>query len=404
MVLREVPAIRWLITRDNQAAGAVFAVLDYGADARTADAIAALIVETTPVQGFPPDHQFVFRCPAESLTGERNSVLRVSAGKNITLWPTWEGRPRQSDVRTLLKLLHEHAIGICLSARDANLADALSIDPPDLIALDEDETLSSIVPGRIGHDLQSTLFVPRATNDATRNRHALRIAAPWIGSDEAAPVRAAGIKADTVELLRLIAATYADASIAELSDRTKRQPGLVVRLIQAAHTPAWIASRPADVAPSVPDAIQALGVAFLRNLCRFALGAIYSRIGPLHTLVVLARFRGMLMQKLAIAAHGRRGFVPPEEAFLVGMLSMLPRITGLTLEDTLQDVALPQRFGDALLRGQGWMGDALAVTHAVERGTEPRATMLDELPPGIIAQCRADAMAWAMSPAPDEDQ
>ena len=77
--------------------------------------------------------------------------------------------------------------------------------------------------------------------------------------------------------------------------------------------------------------------------------------------------RGRLMELLAAE------LLPPEEcdnAFVVGVFSLLDVMLGVPLEKALESVALPQPVTDALLHGTGVFAPFLELTRACESGDE----------------------------------
>lgn len=65
--------------------------------------------------------------------------------------------------------------------------------------------------------------------------------------------------------------------------------------------------------------------------------------------------------------------LPPEEcdnAFVVGVFSLLDTMLGVPLEKALESVALPESVMDALLRGTGVFAPFLELTKACESGDE----------------------------------
>ena len=65
--------------------------------------------------------------------------------------------------------------------------------------------------------------------------------------------------------------------------------------------------------------------------------------------------------------------LPPEEcdnAFVVGVFSLLDTMLGVPLEKALESVALPEPVMDALLRGSGVFAPFLELTKACESGDE----------------------------------
>ena len=145
---------------------------------------------------------------------------------------------------------------------------------------------------------------------------------------------------------------------------------------------------------SFRQAVMLLG---LKKLFRWAAllltaartGAAPSSVG--QTAVV----RGRLMELLAAE------LLPPEEcdnAFVVGVFSLLDTMLNVPLEKALESVALPQPVTDALLHGTGVFAPFLELTKACESGDDATfARMADELHLSNrqVNWAHLQALAWA---------
>ena len=110
-----------------------------------------------------------------------------------------------------------------------------------------------------------------------------------------------------------------------------------------------------------------------------------------HTAVV----RGRLMELLAAE------LLPPEacdDAFVVGMFSVLDTMLGIPLAEVLESISLPQSVTDALLRGTGVLAPFLQLTLACENADErlfaETATAL-HLTGDQVNMAHLQALAWA---------
>ena len=107
--------------------------------------------------------------------------------------------------------------------------------------------------------------------------------------------------------------------------------------------------------------------------------------------------RGRLMELLA------QEMLPPEEcdnAFVVGVFSLLDAMLGIPLEEALESVALPEPVLDALLNRKGVFAPFLALTKACESGDDAAFaynTELLHLSNHQVNMAHLQALAWADS-------
>ena len=112
--------------------------------------------------------------------------------------------------------------------------------------------------------------------------------------------------------------------------------------------------------------------------------------------------RGRLMELLAAE------LLPPEEcdnAFVVGVFSLLDAMLGVPLERALETVALPQPVLDALLHNKGVFAPFLELTKACESGDDEAFARTAEalhLSNRQVNWAHLQALAWAESLTADE--
>ncbi len=95
--------------------------------------------------------------------------------------------------------------------------------------------------------------------------------------------------------------------------------------------------------------------------------------------------------------------LPPEEcdnAFVVGVFSLLDTMLGVPLEKALDSVALPQSVMDALVHGTGIFAPFLSLVKACESGDEVAFATASEalqLSNRQVNMAHLQALAWAES-------
>ena len=110
----------------------------------------------------------------------------------------------------------------------------------------------------------------------------------------------------------------------------------------------------------------------------------------------LAATRGRLMELLAERVQPRnREF--SDQAFMVGIMSLMPALLGMTIEDILAQLPVAQRVKQALTDHGGQQGHLL---HLAETTEETDPDLLEEARnrlPGITAEFLADCLTQALS-------
>ena len=134
-----------------------------------------------------------------------------------------------------------------------------------------------------------------------------------------------------------------------------------------------------------------------RHLQRWVQLLLYTEPGRgdiANPLLQLAATRGRLMESLAqLLWSDKRD--RSDQAFMVGIMSLMPALFSTPLAEILGQLPLPQLVCDALLERAGPLGELLGRVEALE------AYPLDAtlLPPGIDGEAfntsLVEAMAWA---------
>ena len=164
-------------------------------------------------------------------------------------------------------------------------------------------------------------------------------------------------------IIELINQVRKQASTDEIEEVLKKDAGLAFNLMRLINSAGFGLSR------EITSFRHAVMILDLKKLFRWAaLLMTTSRAGGAPPAVgQTAVVRGRLMELLAAE------LLPPEEcdnAFVVGVFSLLDTMLGVPLEKALESVALPEPVMDALLRGTGVFAPFLELTKACESGDE----------------------------------
>lgn len=176
-------------------------------------------------------------------------------------------------------------------------------------------------------------------------------------------VKATTIRPSQATIIQLINLVRKQASSVEIEDLLKKDPTLSFNLLR------FINSSGFGLSCEVTSFRHAVMILGLKKLFRWAaLLMTTSRAGGAPQAVgQTAVVRGRLMELLAAE------LLTPEEcdnAFVVGVFSLLDTMLGVPLNQALESVALPESVMDALLRGTGVFAPFLELTRACESGDE----------------------------------
>ena len=176
-------------------------------------------------------------------------------------------------------------------------------------------------------------------------------------------VRAQTIRPSQANVLQLINLVRKQASSGEIEDLLKKDPTLSFNLLR------FINSSGFGLSCEITSFRHAVMILGLKKLFRWAaLLMTTSRTGGSPPAVgQTAVVRGRLMELLAAE------LLPPEEtdnAFVVGVFSLLDVMLGVPLAKAIESVALPQPVIDALLHGTGVFAPFLELTKACESGDD----------------------------------
>lgn len=163
-------------------------------------------------------------------------------------------------------------------------------------------------------------------------------------------------------MLRLLQLVAADAETRELENIFKQDPQLSYQLLKLVNSVAM--GLPSKIS-SFRQAIVILGRRQLQrwlNLLMFTRQQEHGRLAPLQASAVL---RARLLE-LACAARGGNA-EKQEQAFIVGMFSLLGTLFGLPTEQLVQPLNLADGIVGALLEGRGELGALLRMAEAAER-------------------------------------
>lgn len=205
-------------------------------------------------------------------------------------------------------------------------------------------------------------------------------------------VQAKTIRPSQAIIIQLINLVRKQASSAEIEELLKKDPTLSFNLLR------FINSSGFGLSCEITSFRHAVMILGLKKLFRWAsLLLTTSRGGSAPAVGTTAVVRGRLMELLATE------MLSPEEcdnAFVVGVFSLLDTMLGIPIEKALESVALPEPVVEALLHDTGVFAPFLALAKACESGDDAAFAHnieLLHLSGHQVNMAHLQALAWADS-------
>ena len=200
-----------------------------------------------------------------------------------------------------------------------------------------------------------------------------------------------------LSLMTLMGLLMSDADTAELENVFKPEPALTVSLLRMTNS----AGAGTSVRiTSLRHAITILGRRQLQRWLQLLLFAANGKDAAANPLLQFAATRGRLMELLAKhVRQGDTGFA--DQAFMVGIMSLMPALVGLPMDEVISPLAVAPEVKGALCEGSGTLGNLLRLTIAAELGEPaeigPFLNLFEQIDPNTLNHCLTEALAWASS-------
>jgi len=200
-----------------------------------------------------------------------------------------------------------------------------------------------------------------------------------------------------LSLMRLLALVAKDAETAEMEAVLKLEPKLAFDLLRLVNSTSF--SMRTEIT-SFAQAIMVLGRRQLQRWLQLLLFA-HRKDGDESPNILMQRAaeRGRLLELLAGMGNDT---VDREQAFMVGVFSLLDVLMATPLADLLKSVALPKPVELALLERRGRLGALLELAGAAEASDKPevlRRLAGLGVAPGDFSRVSLDALSWALQVA-----
>lgn len=199
-----------------------------------------------------------------------------------------------------------------------------------------------------------------------------------------------------IALVRLLAMVMEDADTSVLENAFKLEPGLTINMLHLTNS---VSSGLSITITSLRHAITILG---RRQLQRWLQLLVYTNpkgeAEGINPLLQLAATRGRLMELLADRLMPRnREFA--DQAFMVGIMSLMPALLGMAMADILAQLPVVPRVKQALLEHSGQHGHLLLLAESTEQiDLAVLAEALHQAPAinaDFLGVCLTQALSWA---------
>ena len=213
------------------------------------------------------------------------------------------------------------------------------------------------------------------------------------------------LQASELALMRLLGLLSHDADISEIEKVFKQEPVLTVNLLRLTNS---VGSGMATRITSLRHAITILGRRQLLRWLQLLLYSGSSSAAPtVNPLLQLAATRGRLMELLVDKTpeikDGGRELI--DQAFMVGILSLMPTLTSVSIEEVLSQLPVAAPVQEALVKRGGVLGHLLTLIESLENEDHAKAeAMLTHLPDIDVHyanNCLTRALTWANNLARD---
>lgn len=198
-----------------------------------------------------------------------------------------------------------------------------------------------------------------------------------------------------LSLLQLLNLVLEDAETPQLEAVLKKEPGLTMNLMRLTNS---AATGIRTKVTSIRHAITLLGRRQLQRWLQLLLYTNPSGKQTVSPLLQLAASRGRLMELLAGKLRPGRGDFE-DLAFMTGIMSLMPTLMSVSLEEILRGIEIPASVREALEVHGGEQGTMLKLTEALEAGDGFACSEISRQLAGLdattINTCLAQALAWA---------
>lgn len=195
-----------------------------------------------------------------------------------------------------------------------------------------------------------------------------------------------------IEMLNML---RGDGDISDIASVAKRDPAVVLKLLEMANSPLSGLSRRVS---SIEEAVMLLGRDALYRWLSLAMFRVDARSDRDESLMVIALSRAAFLESLAPESDRQMS----GELFLVGLFSLIDSLLSIPIDKILERMHLPDQVVSVLLKNEGPYARYLMLAFAMERCKIDQAFSLCALigsDPTKMVNSYSESMAWAGSGA-----
>lgn len=200
-----------------------------------------------------------------------------------------------------------------------------------------------------------------------------------------------------IAMLQLMKQVMADTELEEIEETFKQNPGLTYNLLRLVNS---VAIGLRVRIKTLRHALMVLGMEQLKRWITLALYASNDSNGVHSPLLEMAATRGKLMELLVLALKGRAGRELADQAFMVGILSLIDVLFDDSMNELVGKLNLVENVKTALLSREGELGVLLLLAQRLEEADfEGVNEQLEEsgLDLDQLLSCQLETIAWSDS-------
>lgn len=198
-----------------------------------------------------------------------------------------------------------------------------------------------------------------------------------------------------ITMMQLMKQVMADAEWAEIEETFKQNPGLTYNLLRLVNS---VAMGLRVRIKTLRHALTVLGLEQLKRWITLALYANNDSNGVQSPLLEMAATRGKLMELLMLAVHGRAGGELADQAFMVGILSLIDVLFEDSMAELIGKLNLVDSVKSALLHKDGDLGALLVLSELLEQADFPAVNEqleICELSLDQLLAAQLETFSWA---------
>ncbi|WP_129127745.1 EAL and HDOD domain-containing protein [Geomonas oryzae] len=198
-----------------------------------------------------------------------------------------------------------------------------------------------------------------------------------------------------ITMMQLMKQVMADAEWAEIEETFKQNPGLTYNLLRLVNS---VAMGLRVRIKTLRHALTVLGLEQLKRWITLALYANSDSNGVQSPLLEMAATRGKLMELLMLASHGRAAGELADQAFMVGILSLIDVLFEDSMAELIGKLNLVDSVKSALLHKDGDLGALLALAELLEQADFPAVNEqleICELSLDQLLTAQLETFSWA---------